>query len=67
MPVWQRNYFEHIVRNERTLDAIRRYIENNPLRWELDPYNPAAFGPDPGVRVLWGLLKKGPPPRRNRP
>ncbi len=34
-PVWQRNYYEHIVRNQRSLDRIRRYIRENPLRWSL--------------------------------
>jgi REP element-mobilizing transposase RayT len=33
---WQRNYYEHIIRNERDLYNIRRYIESNPLKWELD-------------------------------
>lgn len=40
MPVWQRNYYEHIIRNERDLDEIRQYIINNPLKWELDTENP---------------------------
>lgn len=35
--VWQRNYYEHIVRNERELEAIRAYILGNPLNWEDDP------------------------------
>jgi REP element-mobilizing transposase RayT len=36
--IWQRNYFEHIIRNELDLHNIRQYIENNPLKWELDEY-----------------------------
>jgi REP element-mobilizing transposase RayT len=36
IPVWQRNYYEHIIRNEGALHRIRRYIRNNPLRWEND-------------------------------
>jgi putative transposase len=40
MDVWQRNYYEHIIRNERALERIREYIINNPLRWELDIENP---------------------------
>ena len=36
IPVWQRNYYEHIVRNEGELDRIREYIRNNPLAWEWD-------------------------------
>jgi REP element-mobilizing transposase RayT len=34
-PVWQRNYYEHIVRNQRSLDRIRQYILDNPRRWSL--------------------------------
>lgn len=34
--VWQRNYYEHIIRNEMDLHRIRNYIINNPLKWELD-------------------------------
>jgi putative transposase len=41
-PVWQRNYYEHIVRNERELRAIREYILDNPLNWQLDRENPHA-------------------------
>ena len=37
--VWQRGYHDHIVRNEHELEAIRRYIQENPLRWELDRDN----------------------------
>ena len=32
--LWQRNYYEHIIRNEHTLYDIRDYIINNPIRWE---------------------------------
>jgi REP element-mobilizing transposase RayT len=35
-PVWQRNYYEHIIRDERALNAIRRYILNNPANWTKD-------------------------------
>jgi REP element-mobilizing transposase RayT len=34
--VWQRNYYERIIRNERELHAIRQYIRNNPSKWEFD-------------------------------
>lgn len=33
---WQRNYYEHIIRNEREYFAIKRYIQNNPQNWEKD-------------------------------
>jgi REP element-mobilizing transposase RayT len=38
--VWQRNYYEHIIRNDKSLQRIREYIEINPLRWETDRENP---------------------------
>lgn len=34
--VWQRNYYEHIIRNGDELNKIREYIMDNPLQWELD-------------------------------
>jgi putative transposase len=33
---WQRNYYEHIIRNETELNKIREYVINNPLNWETD-------------------------------
>jgi REP element-mobilizing transposase RayT len=39
--VWQRGYYERIIRNERELAAVREYIVNNPYRWADDPDNPA--------------------------
>lgn len=38
-PVWQRNYYEHIIRDENEMDAIRRYIQDNPAQWKLDTEN----------------------------
>lgn len=38
--VWQRGYYEHVIRNELELDEIRRYIAENPQKWELDKENP---------------------------
>lgn len=40
--VWQRGYYEHIIRDDRSLDRIREYIVNNPLQWELDREHPTA-------------------------
>ncbi len=36
---WQRNYYEHIIRNERELEAIRQYIRLNPYNWDRDRDN----------------------------
>jgi len=38
--LWQRNYYEHVVRSDQDLQRIRRYIEENPLKWALDTENP---------------------------
>jgi len=40
-PVWQRNYYEHIIRSEDDLMRIRQYIRDNPAKWADDPDNPA--------------------------
>jgi len=39
-PVWQRNFYEHIVGSEKDYYAIAEYIENNPAGWETDQENP---------------------------
>lgn len=39
--VWQRNYYEHVVRDEEDLNRIREYIATNALRWAQDPENPS--------------------------
>jgi putative transposase len=50
--LWQRNYYEHIIRNERELDAIRRYIFDNPQHWYADQYNADRIGSAPaGVEI----------------
>jgi len=38
--IWQQNYYERIIRNEREMDAIRAYIANNPIQWAVDRENP---------------------------
>ncbi len=43
--LWQRNYYEHIIRNDDELDQIRRYIIDNPSRWMLDRENPDRAEP----------------------
>ncbi len=40
--VWQRNYYEHIIRNQEELDRIRKYIVDNPKKWAMDRENPDA-------------------------
>ncbi|MDD5091672.1 MAG: transposase [Candidatus Wallbacteria bacterium] len=38
--VWQRNYYDHIIRDDAELNRIREYIVNNPLNWDQDEENP---------------------------
>jgi putative transposase len=42
-PLWQRNYYEHVIRNESSLNRARKYIEENPARWAYDRENPGAI------------------------
>jgi len=51
-PVWQRNFYEHVIRDEISLNRIREYIINNPLNWELDQENPGRKGEDRFYRWL---------------
>jgi putative transposase len=44
--LWQRNYYEHIIRNEDSLNRIRQYILDNPVRWAVDRDNPLAVAPE---------------------
>lgn len=39
-PLWQRNYYEHVIRDERDLNAVREYIVSNPAAWDKDEENP---------------------------
>ncbi len=43
--LWQRNDWEHIIRNESELGRIREYIRNNPAQWELDKLHPGRGDP----------------------
>lgn len=40
LPLWQRGFYEHIIRNDQDYERITEYIENNPIMWELDKLNP---------------------------
>lgn len=44
--VWQRNYHEHIIRDDAALHRIRLYIQQNVQRWPLDVHNSDRIGPD---------------------
>ncbi len=38
--LWQRNYYDHIIRNDNAMDRIRKYIIENPSKWDVDNENP---------------------------
>jgi len=44
--LWQRNYYEHIIRTDASLTRLRTYIEQNPQKWQIDqlhPENPSKW------------------------
>jgi REP element-mobilizing transposase RayT len=44
--VWQRNYYDHIIRSQESLEILRKYIIENPLLWttdQLHPHNPSKW------------------------
>ena len=43
--LWQRNYYEHIIRNNESLERIRQYILDNPVRWLTDHHNTPPGAP----------------------
>jgi putative transposase len=52
---WQRNYYEHIIRDEESCSRIRSYILENPGRWAVDRDNPDATNPEP--ENVWHVKK----------
>jgi putative transposase len=50
--VWQRNYYERIIRDEHGLQAMRQYIVDNPARWAFDGDNPEGV-PDAAEIAFW--------------
>jgi REP element-mobilizing transposase RayT len=51
IPVWQRNYYEHVIRSDNELNKTREYIINNPMQWELDEENPNVRPVDDSKRL----------------
>jgi len=45
VPIWQRNYYEHIIRDQRDLEKTQKYILANPLNWSSDQDNPVNYEP----------------------
>ncbi|MEQ9484159.1 hypothetical protein [Coleofasciculus sp. F4-SAH-05] len=49
--IWQRNFYEHINRDEKSLETIRRYIKENPGRWAEDPENPQHYPKNQNILI----------------
>jgi REP element-mobilizing transposase RayT len=41
--LWQRNYYEHVIRHSQDLDSVRTYIDRNPLRWSLEENGATSY------------------------
>jgi REP element-mobilizing transposase RayT len=50
-PLWQRNYYEHVIRNDDELNRIRQYIIDNPAKWDMDKENPHAGNATAGCKM----------------
>ena len=55
LPVWQRNYHEHIIRDEALLNRVRQYVLDNPALWALDRENPQAVAPE--LEEAWRVCR----------
>jgi putative transposase len=56
LPVWQKSFYDRIVRNEHELERIQKYIQNNPIKWAEDRDNPVSpkFGsPAKSIDDYW--------------
>lgn len=59
--VWQRNYYEHVVRDHSELQRIREYIVNDPAQWALDRENSQTgvyqYAPTDGIESIFGGIR----------
>jgi hypothetical protein len=59
--LWQRNYYDHVVRDDSELQRIREYIVNNPAQWALDRENPQTgvyqYAPTDGIESSFGGIR----------
>jgi REP element-mobilizing transposase RayT len=56
--IWQRNYYERVIRNEKSLNRIRGYIRNNPWNWAVDDENPERKITLRRVRAIYELPRQ---------
>ena len=53
---WQKSFYDHVIRNDRSLDNLRQYITNNPLKWELDIENRRGNSPHKNCVDYYGEI-----------
>ena len=58
---WQRNYYEHVIRDEESLKRIQEYVLENPARWDIDRENPQAttFEPENAWKSMQRVRSRG--------
>jgi hypothetical protein len=54
--IWQRNFYEHVIRNDGELNRTREYIRLNPTKWALDSENPHRIADEVYDRD-WGWIE----------
>ncbi|MDO8614266.1 MAG: transposase [Dehalococcoidia bacterium] len=57
-PVWQRNFFERVLRSECELERARQYVLDNPRRWAEDPNNPLNAASRPANHAAVGATSR---------
>jgi REP element-mobilizing transposase RayT len=45
--LWQRSFYDHVIRDDAELQVIRQYIRDNPRKWQIDRENPRHTGVNP--------------------
>jgi REP element-mobilizing transposase RayT len=53
---WQKSFYDHVIRNDRSLDNLRRYLIDNPLKWELDIENRKGNSPHKNCVDYYGEI-----------
>ncbi len=53
---WQKSFYDHVIRNDKSLDNLRQYIINNPLEWELDIENTKSNSPYKNCADYYGEI-----------
>ncbi len=64
---WQKSFYDHVIRNETELPRIREYIQNNPLKWDLDRENPLSSDFNVAHDLYWKEVYDPYPKKTNDP